>query len=150
MKRNSFRLLISLVAVATIAGCDRSAPGEPEPSTYTRNGTGQAPAAALPRTASAGVTAAPAAGTMEATPALANAATREALSDAAITGKIKAAIGSDPGMTGSDISVNTAKGVVVLEGTVKTQDQTGIASAHAQRQDGVMRVDSHLAAVARQ
>jgi osmotically-inducible protein OsmY len=41
--------------------------------------------------------------------------------------------------------VNTDKGVVVLAGTVKNPEQTALASAHAQRQDGVMRVDNHLA-----
>jgi hypothetical protein len=30
---------------------------------------------------------------------------------------------------------------------VKSQEQTAIASAHAQRQDGVMRVDTHLSPV---
>jgi len=34
--------------------------------------------------------------------------------------------------------------VVVLSGTVKSHEQTGVASAHAQRQDGVLRVDNHL------
>ena len=38
----------------------------------------------------------------------------------------------------------TEQGVVTLVGTVKSHEQTGIASAHAQRQDGVVRVDSDL------
>lgn len=75
--------------------------------------------------------------------------TSDSLSDAVITGKVKAEILNDPGMAGADVSVNTDKGVVVLAGTVKSQEQTAIASAHAQRQDGVMRVDNHLAYVAR-
>lgn len=70
---------------------------------------------------------------------------KEAMSDAAITGKIKTAIQGDPGMAGADVSVNTDRGVVMLAGVVKTPEQTAIASAHAQRQDGVMRVDNHLA-----
>jgi hyperosmotically inducible protein len=70
---------------------------------------------------------------------------RDALSDAVITGKIKAAILTDPGMAGADVSVNTDRGVVSLAGTVRSQEQTAIASAHAQREDGVMRVDNHLA-----
>jgi hypothetical protein len=68
----------------------------------------------------------------------------DALSDTAITGKIKTAILTDPGMVGADVSVNTDHGVVVLAGLVKNPEQTAIASAHAQRQDGVMRVDNHL------
>jgi hyperosmotically inducible periplasmic protein len=68
----------------------------------------------------------------------------EALTDAAITGRIRSELRADPGMAGADVSVNTDRGVVVLSGTVKSQEQTGIASAHAQRQDGVMRVDNQL------
>ena len=70
---------------------------------------------------------------------------REALADTVITGKIKAAILNDTAMQGADVSVNTDRGVVTLAGLVKTPEQTAIASAHAQRQDGVMRVDNHLA-----
>jgi hyperosmotically inducible protein len=68
----------------------------------------------------------------------------QALTDAAITRRIRAELRADPGMAGADVSVNTDKGVVVLSGTVKSQEQTGIASAHAQGQDGVLRVDNHL------
>ncbi len=71
-------------------------------------------------------------------------ASADAISDTVISGKIKAAILTDPGMTGADVSVNTDHGVVALTGTVKSQEQTAIASAHAQSQDGVMRVDNHL------
>jgi len=68
----------------------------------------------------------------------------EALSDAAITGRIDRALRADPAMAGADVSINTDRGVVVLSGTVKSHEQTGVASAHAQRQDGVLRVDNHL------
>ena len=70
---------------------------------------------------------------------------REALADTVITSRIKSEILGDPAMQGADISVNTDRGVVVLAGLVKTPEQTAVASAHAQRQDGVMRVDNHLA-----
>ncbi|HUP28800.1 MAG TPA: BON domain-containing protein [Usitatibacter sp.] len=69
---------------------------------------------------------------------------REQLTDSAITGRIKSAIQTDPGMKGADVSVSTDRGVVLLAGIVKTPEQTALASAHAQRQDGVMRVDNHL------
>jgi len=71
-------------------------------------------------------------------------ASYDAISDKVITGRIKAGILGDPGMSGADVSVNTDHGVVTLTGNVKSQEQTAIASAHAQRQDGVMRVDNHL------
>ena len=68
----------------------------------------------------------------------------ETFSDAAITARIRASLASDPGMSGADVSVNTDHGVVILAGTVKSYEQVGIASAYAQRQDGVMRVDNQL------
>jgi osmotically-inducible protein OsmY len=68
----------------------------------------------------------------------------EALTDEAISSRIGTELAGDPGMAGSDVTVHTDKGVVTLSGTVKSHEQTGIASAHAQRQDGVMRVDNHL------
>lgn len=70
---------------------------------------------------------------------------RDAITDSVITARIKAGILSDPGMAGSDVSVNTSNGVVSLTGIIKSQEQAAIASAHAQRQDGVMRVDNQLA-----
>jgi hyperosmotically inducible periplasmic protein len=51
---------------------------------------------------------------------------------------------ADSAMAGADVSVNTDAGVVTLTGTVKSQEQAAIASAHAQHYDGVMRVDNHL------
>jgi osmotically-inducible protein OsmY len=64
-----------------------------------------------------------------------------------ITGRTRSAIVGDPGMAGADVSVNTDGGVVNLTGTVKSQEQAAIASAHAQHNDGVMRIDNHLSTV---
>lgn len=60
-------------------------------------------------------------------------------------GRIDSAIRADPGMVGADISVNAEHGVVSLTGHVKSPEQVAIASAHAQGEDGVMRVDNELA-----
>lgn len=68
----------------------------------------------------------------------------DVLTDTVISGRVKAALLTDPAMAGADVSVNTDHGVVSLTGTVKSHEQAGIASAHAQRQDGVMGVDSHI------
>ena len=68
----------------------------------------------------------------------------DAISDTVITGRVKTAILTDPAMAGADVSVNTHRGEVSLAGSVKSQEQTAIASAHAQRQDGVLRVDNEL------
>jgi len=69
----------------------------------------------------------------------------DAISDSIISTRVKAEILTDPGLSGSDISVNTDHGIVSLTGIIKSQEQAAIASAHAQRQDGVMRVDNELA-----
>ena len=69
----------------------------------------------------------------------------EALADPVITAKIRAGLKVDPAMDGADISVNTDRGVVTLTGLVASQEQAAVASAHAQREDGVVRVDNHLA-----
>lgn len=69
----------------------------------------------------------------------------EALADPVISAKIQASLLTDPAMGGADVSVNTSHGVVSLTGIVVSQEQAAIASAHAQGQDGVMRVDNHLA-----
>ena len=69
----------------------------------------------------------------------------DALDDGVITARIRARLLVDPGMSGSDVSVNTDHGIVSLTGTVSSREQAAIALAHAQEQDGVMRVDDHLA-----
>ena len=73
--------------------------------------------------------------------ALPNAA---AISDTTIAGRVKAELLTDPGMDGADVSVSADHGVVALAGTVSSYEQAAIASAHAQQQDGVMRVDNQL------
>ena len=69
----------------------------------------------------------------------------EPLSDPAISARIAASLRDDPEMAGADVSVNTDHGVVNLAGRVKSTEQAAIATLHAQRPDGVMRIESHLA-----
>ena len=118
-------------AVAVVA-CDRPATRATAPENFSRNEAPAQPAAEQP---TAGASTAGATSTLP---------SREALTDTVITGKIKTAILNDPGMQGSDVSVNTDRGVVMLTGIAKSQEQIAMASGHAQRQDGVMRVDTHL------
>ena len=68
----------------------------------------------------------------------------EVLPDSLLTGRIQSAILSDPGMAGADVSVTSIHGVVSLTGSVQSQEQLALASALAQREDGVMRVDPDL------
>ena len=67
-----------------------------------------------------------------------------AVSETITTGRIKAAIAADGGLKDSDISVTTNNGVVMLSGTAKSQDQVSAATALAQRQDGVSKVETTI------
>jgi hypothetical protein len=72
----------------------------------------------------------------------------ELLSDGVLAARIKAGLLTDPAMAGSDVSVNIDHGIVHLTGNVASREQAAIASAHAQREDGVMRIDNDLAVAA--
>jgi osmotically-inducible protein OsmY len=84
------------------------------------------------------------------TPAsLADTSRREAVSDSAITASVQRALRADPALHGTDIAVNTVQGVVNLTGNVESRELAAIASAHAQKPDGVMRIESHLSVLPR-
>lgn len=123
----------NIVAVAVVfaltGGCSR----EPENETATERAPPPKVAAAQPNA------------TTTRTEAPSPSAPLDAITDSIISSRIKAGILTDPGLAGSDISVNTDHGVVSLTGIIKSQEQAAIASAHAQREDGVMRVDNQLA-----
>jgi hyperosmotically inducible protein len=128
--------LLAAIAMLT-AGCERPYQRVNAPGTENVARNDQAPReAALARESDAQLSA-----TAPAPPSLPS---TEALSDAVIAAKIRAALLADPAMSGADVSVNVEHGVVVLTGTVKSYEQAGVASAYAQRQDGVMRVDSQV------
>jgi BON domain len=66
------------------------------------------------------------------------------LSDASITARVASAIRDDPALAGTDLTVNTSRGVVSLIGTVKSPEQVAEAAARAQAPDGVVRLDTHV------
>jgi hyperosmotically inducible protein len=134
MNRTLCRSLAVASAALAVAACNPRI--EPSASVAPSR---PAPSAPVAQADSAQTAAAPATPAPSSVP-------RDTFSDTVITSRTKAAILSDPGMTGSDVSVNTDRGVVSLTGTIKSQEQAAIASAHAQRQDGVLRIDNHLAA----
>ena len=70
--------------------------------------------------------------------------TVNAVSDTVVTTKVKTAITADNGMKDADISVKTENGAVTLTGSAKSPDQVTLASALAQRQDGVTRVENQV------
>lgn len=135
MRENLLRLAAVLLTAGGVAACDRPGGSAPLASAEAPSARGTSPAypSTTPQPAQAAALA-----------VRADPLSRDALSDTVVTGRIKAAIATDPAMAGADVSVNTDGGVVSLTGTVKSQEQAAVASAHAQGNDGVMRVDNHL------
>ena len=70
--------------------------------------------------------------------------TGTALSDAAITAKVKAKYLDDKRLKNSDISVTTANGVVSLTGTAPTSDAKDAAEEVAKTVDGVLNVSNDI------
>lgn len=92
--------------------------------------------------------AAPAAGDAAAAPPAASVALAPspALSDAAITAQVKAALKRAPGVGGLAIHVTTVDGVVKLTGSVPTSVQVDQAEDAVSRVAGVKEVDNRLRA----
>jgi hyperosmotically inducible protein len=135
--------LIALAAVAT--GCNR-----PNTGSSANNNSGASVATTPTTTPSTSTTTTTTADTTSPNTATTTMApgpggnATGAVSETLTTGKVKAAIAADSGLKDTDISVSTNNGVVVLSGTVKSQDQVGIATNLAQRQEGVSKVDTQI------
>lgn len=67
-----------------------------------------------------------------------------AITDTALTAKLKTELLADGELKHSDISVTTNNGVVILTGTVPTQAESDHASALVQKADGVKTVSNKL------
>ncbi len=65
--------------------------------------------------------------------------------DAAIRGKVEAAIAGDTSLQGSSIMVDTKDGVVLLSGEVSSEEQRETAGAAAASVEGVTKVMNELA-----
>jgi osmotically-inducible protein OsmY len=79
-------------------------------------------------------------------PGMTNHATKtgEALSDAAITTKVKARFATDKLVSATNIHVDTDNGVVKLSGTAKNQGEAMKAADIAKSTDGVTSVDNAI------
>ncbi len=69
---------------------------------------------------------------------------KEAMSDAAITGKVKAAVMAEPGIRSLNINVDTKDGVVTLNGKIDSKEHKDRAMQIAQGVDGVKSVVDNL------
>ena len=70
--------------------------------------------------------------------------TGAALSDTAITTKVKAKFASDSTVSATKIHVDTDNGVVKLTGTAKSQDEAAKAAEIAKSTEGVASVDNAI------
>jgi len=70
--------------------------------------------------------------------------TKTALSDTAITAKVKTALHENKATKGGDIHVHTVAGVVTLEGTARSNEESEAAQRVAQQTSGVKRVKNEL------
>lgn len=66
--------------------------------------------------------------------------------DAAITAKVKAALGADQRLAANQIDVKTSKGVVSLGGSVKTAEQKQLAEQLTSHVAGVVKVENMIEA----
>jgi hyperosmotically inducible periplasmic protein len=64
--------------------------------------------------------------------------------DAAITGRVKTAISSEPGLKATKVSVSTDQKVVHLSGTVKSRAERAMLIAVARKVEGVKAVKTDL------
>jgi len=70
--------------------------------------------------------------------------TGAAVSDAAITTKVKAKFAADSTVSATKIHVDTDNGVVKLTGTAKSQDEAAKAAEIAKSTEGVASVDNAI------
>ncbi len=68
----------------------------------------------------------------------------EALDDAAVTARVKAALIADPGLSALKIDVDSEHGVVTLRGSVESAEAGTHAEALARGTEGVVSVDNQL------
>ena len=137
MDRNFTTGLLAAAAVFALQACER-----PTTGTFATTARGTEPVTAAVPAAEAPAAEPPAPVAEAPAKALPS---PESLSDTVITGRVKAGLLTDPSLAGADVSVNTDHGVVNLSGSVRNYEQLALASAHAQREDGVMRIENHLA-----
>ena len=160
--RTSALMMALLLSTAMLGACKKADETAATPATTgttatttTTTTTPAAPAATGTTTAPAADSAAAAANNAAAaannaasaaSTAAANATDKagDALSDAAVTGKVKAALLADADVKGTDINVETNKGDVMLSGFVESQAQIDKAATLAKTIEGVKQVSNKL------
>lgn len=157
--RTSALMMALVLSTAMLGACKKAddtaaTPATGSTATTTTTTTTPAPAtpAATPSASDSAAAAAnnAAAAANNAATAAGNAAANatdkagDALSDSAVTGKVKAALLADAEVKGTDINVETNKGEVMLSGFVESQAQIDKAASLAKNIDGVKQVSNKL------
>ncbi|RJG08036.1 BON domain-containing protein [Noviherbaspirillum cavernae] len=124
-----------------IAGCDRKAPDQAGPGGAPGTPSSTTGGQASPGGTIAGQTTPPAGTAPSSAPAASAAAS---IDDSIITTKVKTALLADTDVKGSDISVETKQGEVMLGGSVQSQAQIDKALKIANAVDGVKSVDNKM------
>jgi hyperosmotically inducible protein len=120
MKTSTVIVVGLVLATATLAGCDRP--------TDQRNASKPPPVAPAPATRPSNPTAV------------------QGIDDAGITAKVKAALLAEKDVNGTDINVDTTKGIVTLTGRVPDPSQIERAAQIARTVEGVTTVQNKLTA----
>jgi hyperosmotically inducible protein len=138
-------LTAAVLAALAVAACDRPGTKSGAASTTTTTVASTAPTTPA-QTADSTAPSTPSTSASTSTPSTAatGSDSSNVVNDTMVTGKVKAAITADNGMKDSDISVKTENGVVTLTGSAKSPDQVTLASALAQRQEGVSRIENQI------
>lgn len=132
------KLFFAIAALsAMLAGCNRPADAPRASSADTDTSTpAVARAPSSDESSGSSGTSSSAAGT--------GAAAGRAIDDSIITTKVKTALLADSVVKGTDISVETTKGDVLLSGAVASRDQADRALKIAKSVEGVKNVDNRL------
>jgi len=135
MKLRTIVAVASIAALAGLAGCnpgteDRNVSRGPTPTTPPQSAPSmpsQSPAAGLPPVKQG-----------------ADRTAGQAIDDAGITAKVKAALIAEKGVSGMSINVDTSGGTVTLSGKVPDQGQVERATQVARAVEGVKSVENRL------
>ena len=123
MKTTTRVMAAFVLATASLAGCDR-------PSDDRLAKSPQPPVKSAPEMAPAARPSNPTAG--------------QAIDDASITAKVKAALLAEKGVNGTDINVATANGIVTLTGRLPDPSQVERATQVTREVEGVTTVQNKL------
>lgn len=130
---------LAMLAAVSVTACnrhDQNASNNPNSPTTTSQAPSTTPPAGTPSTAPTDQT-----GSATTAPGSTSSA---AVDDATVTAKVKAALAAADGISGTNITVETQQGTVILTGKVADATQSQRAAQVAGGVEGVRSVDNRL------